>query len=102
MAVPGLGPKRARSLYERQGITSLDQLREAARRHRIRELDGFGEKTEAAILRGAESVQQTGHRVYLAEAKVYAEALLRHLQGAAGLQQVDAAGSYRRRKETIG
>jgi DNA polymerase (family 10) len=102
MTVPGLGPKRARALYEREGITSLDQLREAAVRHRIRELEGFGERTEAAILRGTESVKQAGHRVYLAEAKVYAEALLRHLRTTSGLRRVDVAGSYRRRKETVG
>jgi DNA polymerase (family 10) len=102
VAVPGLGPKRARALYEREGVTSLDQLREAARRHRIRELDGFGETTEANILRGAESVRKSAHRAYLAEAKVYADALLRHLEAAPGLRRAEVAGSYRRRKETVG
>ena len=102
MAVPGLGPKRARALYEKQGINSIDRLREAAERHRIREVDGFGPKTEAAILRGTELIQQSGHRVLLAEAEIFAEALVRHLRAAAGHPRVEVAGSYRRRKETVG
>lgn len=101
MTVPGLGPKRARTLYEKRGISSLEQLRDAARRHQIRELAGFGEKTETAILQNAESVQPD-HRFYLSEAKVYANSLLRHLQDASGLRRLEVAGSYRRQKETVG
>ena len=46
----GLGPKRARRLFDELGIDSLDALREAAEAHRIRDLSGFGEKAEANIL----------------------------------------------------
>jgi DNA polymerase (family 10) len=100
--VPGLGPKRAQVLYQNLGIRSLDKLGQAAREHRIRQVKGFGTKTEENILRGLEHLAQVGRRVYLAEAKVYADALIRHLKGVPGLHQVEIAGSFRRRKETVG
>jgi DNA polymerase (family 10) len=102
LGVPGLGPKRAQVLYRQLGIRSLDKLRRAAEEHRIRQLKGFGTKTEENILRGLEHLAQVGRRVYLAEAKVYADALTRHLKAAPGLRQVEVAGSFRRRQETVG
>jgi DNA polymerase (family 10) len=102
LGVPGLGPKRAQVLYRHLGIRSLDRLRQAAQEHRIRQVKGFGTKTEENILRGLEHLAQIGRRVYLAEAKVYAEALIRHLKAVPGLHQVEVAGSYRRRQETVG
>ena len=102
LGVPGLGPKRAQVLYQHLGIRSLDKLRQAAQEHRIRQVKGFGTKTEENILRGLEHLAQVGRRVYLAEAKVYADALIRHLKAAAGLDQVEVAGSFRRRQETVG
>jgi DNA polymerase (family 10) len=102
VAVPGLGPKRAQILYRQLGIRSLDRLRRAARQLRIREVKGFGAKTEESILRELEDLAQVSQRVYLAEAKVYADALARHLRTTPGLHQVEVAGSFRRRKETVG
>ena len=102
MAVPGLGPKRAKALYDSCGIRSVEQLRDAARRHAIREIKGFGEKSEEQILHGVEQVQSVGQRVYLAEAMIYADALTRHLGAVPGVGRVEVAGSFRRRKETVG
>jgi DNA polymerase (family 10) len=102
LGVPGLGPKRAQLLYRQLGIRSLDKLRQAAQEHRIRQVKGFGTKTEENILRGLEHLAQVGRRVYLAEAKVYADALIRHLKAAPGLYQAEVAGSFRRRQETVG
>jgi DNA polymerase (family 10) len=100
--LPGLGPKRAKIIYDQLQIDSLDQLRQAAQEHRIRELKGFGSKTEEKILQSIEGLAESSRRIYLAEAKVYAEALVRHLKETSGLGQIEVAGSYRRRKETIG
>jgi DNA polymerase (family 10) len=102
LRVPGVGPKRALFLHQQLHITSLDKLRRAAEKHRIRELRGFGAKAEENILKGLEDAQEVGHRAYLAEAKVFAEAVVRHLRQASGIGQVDVAGSFRRRKETVG
>jgi DNA polymerase (family 10) len=102
ITIPGLGPKRAHTLHEKLKIGSLDDLRQAAQKHRIRKLTGFGEKTEEAILRALEGRETTGKRVQLCEAKIYAEAVVRHLKQSPSITQVEVAGSYRRRKETVG
>ena len=52
LRVPGLGPKRAAMLFHELNVTIIDQLREACEQHRVRELKGFGAKSEAAILQG--------------------------------------------------
>lgn len=102
LLVPGLGPKRAQMLYEKLHITSLDKLRQAAEKHRLRKLAGLGVKTEENILQSLAGLEQTSRRMYLAEAKVYAESAVRHLKETPGLGQVEVAGSFRRRKETVG
>ncbi|HXY37601.1 MAG TPA: DNA polymerase/3'-5' exonuclease PolX [Planctomycetaceae bacterium] len=102
LSLPGLGPKRASTLYKNLGIASLDELRKAAESHRIKALKGFGEKTEQAIIKSLQQLKQTGKRILWSEAKVYAEALTNHLRGASGVGQLEVAGSYRRRKETVG
>ena len=102
VAVPGLGPKRAQVLYQQLGIRSLDQLRQAARQHRVRELKGFGQKTEEKILQGLNHLVPAERRVYLAEAKVYADSLTAHLRAAVGVKKICVAGSFRRRQETVG
>jgi DNA polymerase (family 10) len=102
LGVPGLGPKRALTLHQQLRITSLDNLRRAAEKHRIRKLAGFGTKTEEKILQALADLGQTGRRVYLAEAKVYADAVMRHLKETPGLDQIALAGSFRRCKETVG
>src|ERR1700733_12652411 len=58
--LPGLGPKRARRLYEELQIDSLDSLREAATAGRISELKGFGAKAEEALLEAVEAYAQAG------------------------------------------
>jgi DNA polymerase (family 10) len=102
MTIPGLGPKKANVLFKELGIDSPDKLRQAVEEQRVRELKGFGEKTEDNIRKGLEHLKLVGKRVYLAEAKVYADALTRHLQETPGIGQVAAAGSFRRRRETVG
>jgi DNA polymerase (family 10) len=102
LKLPGMGPKRAQTLYQKLRITSLDKLREAAKKHRIRKLAGFGAKTEEKIVQALDGVEESGRRVYLAEAKVYADAIVRHLQTTPRLGQIEVAGSYRRRCETVG
>lgn len=102
MGVPGLGPKRAMTLNRKLGIASLEDLRKAASERRIRKLEGFGAKTEEAILSGLDALGGATRRVLLSEAKPYAEALVARLKEAPGAGAVEAAGSYRRRSETVG
>lgn len=100
--VPGLGPKRAQILHQKLKISSLESLRHAAEGHRIRTIEGFGAKTEEKILQSLDGLEEAGRRVYLAEAKVYADAVVRYLKATPGLDQIEVAGSFRRRLETIG
>jgi DNA polymerase (family 10) len=102
ISIAGLGPKRARTLHEKLKIGSLDDLRHAAKTHRISKLAGFGEKMETAILRALEGRQESAKRFQLVEAKVFADAVVRHLKETRQIAQIEVAGSYRRHKETVG
>jgi len=102
LRVPGLGPKKSLTLFQQLHIDTPEKLRQAAQEHRLRELKGFGAKTEDHILQGLANLDQISRRMYLAEAKVYADAVTRHLQQTSGVRHVTVAGSFRRRKETVG
>ncbi|MDR3632511.1 MAG: DNA polymerase/3'-5' exonuclease PolX [Isosphaeraceae bacterium] len=102
MTVPGLGPKRVRTLNRELNIRTIDQLARAARGGRIRRLAGFGEKTEQNILQALAAKARSGTRLSLAIAAQYAEPLVAYLQATPGVDAVVVAGSYRRCKETVG
>ena len=100
--VPGLGPKRANLLYQNLKIGSLEQLRKAAEKYRIRELVGFGAKTEEKILKGIAFLEQRRGRRPLGTVLGMARDLEARLAGLPGVQRAAVAGSIRRRKEAIG
>lgn len=102
LKLPGLGPKRVKTLYDKLEIKTLGQLKAAARAGRIRELEGFGEKTEAAVLEALEQHAEQAGRFKLAVAAQYAEPLAAYLKQSRNVKQVEIAGSYRRCKETVG
>jgi DNA polymerase (family 10) len=100
--VPGLGPKRVRTLWHDLDIQTPEEAARAARDGRIRALPGFGEKTESNILRAIEAHLSQTRRIKLATAAQYAPALLDWLACARGVVRVEVAGSYRRMCETVG
>src|SRR5207302_7020308 len=109
ISVAGVGPKRALILHQRLRISSIKDLRQAATQHRIRGLAGFGAKSEEKILQALDGRGEApgedhpgSRRVLLAEAKVFADAVVRHLKETPGIGQIEVAGSFRRRKETVG
>jgi DNA polymerase (family 10) len=102
MKVAGLGPKRVKILHDRLGIGNLEALRKAAEEGRVRELSGFGEKTEQKILEELIHVEQRAQRIKSAVAEEVAQALTDWLSKANGVKIVEIAGSYRRRCETVG
>jgi DNA polymerase (family 10) len=102
MTVPGCGPKRAVLLHKKLKVDSIDDLRRAAAKHAIAKLKGFGAKTEENILKALEGLTESSRRMYLADAQAYAEAIVQHLKKCPGVIEIDMAGSYRRRKETVG
>lgn len=102
LRIPGIGPRRVKALYRELGIRTLAQLQKAAQDGRVRSLQGFGEKTERYILDHLKARTGEEKRFQLAVATPYAEALITYLKDSPGVEQVVAAGSYRRAKETIG
>jgi DNA polymerase (family X) len=102
MQLPGLGAKRVRALYEELHVASLAQLARAARDGRIRSLPGFGAKTEARILEAVDAASHKVQRLKLVTAAQYAAALIDWLRKAPQVQEVIAAGSLRRARETVG
>ena len=102
MKISGLGPKRVKALHRNLGISGLKELREAAEKEKIRKLDGFGPKTEQAILEDLERMGGQKERIKLPEAEQRAGPLLAYLKKVNGLREIIVAGSFRRRKETVG
>ena len=100
--IEGLGPKRAKALYRALRIRSLEDLQRAARSGRIREIKGFGAKTEQLIGQRAERVAAAERRIKLADAEDIAGPLVEHLRAVQGVEAVEVAGSYRRRRDTVG
>jgi DNA polymerase (family 10) len=100
--VPGVGPKKAAKIHAELGVSSLAELRAACDAQRVRDLKGFGAKTEEAILKGLAIAETTTVRLRWADADVIVQHLLEHLKGARGIRQLEAAGSYRRGRDTVG
>lgn len=102
LRIPGLGPKKAAVLFHDLGVKSLSELKQVAESGQVAKLKGFGEKTAKSILEGLANLDQAGSRVYLAIAKIEADSIVESLKLVPGVGQVSAAGSMRRRKETVG
>lgn len=100
--VEGVGPKTVGRLYEELGVETLDDLEEAAEAGEIRELSGFGEKTETNILDGIPFAREAHQRELLGMARPYGEAVCTYLEGISAVEQIALAGSIRRWKPTIG
>ena len=102
MKVQGIGPKKAQMLYKKLGIKSVKDLEKAAKKHLIQKLETFKEKTEENILKGIELFKQKKDRTLLGLALPQAREIILRLKKVEGVQGVEAAGSLRRMKETIG
>lgn len=102
LAVEGLGPKIIQRLYKELGVKNLDQLEKAAREHKIRELEGLGEKSEQKILENIEFARRSTSRMLLGYALPLAEELKKKLSQFQAVNRLEIAGSIRRKKETIG
>ncbi|MHB1215951.1 MAG: DNA polymerase/3'-5' exonuclease PolX [Thiobacillus sp.] len=102
MRIEGLGPKRVKTLYEALGIQSLDDLKQAVDAQQVRGLSGFGARTEDKIRQGIERLAGSAARTKLIHAEQIAAPLVAWLKESTGVKDVEVAGSFRRRKETVG
>jgi len=97
-----LGPKRVKTLYDRLDIKGVDDLAAAAKAGKIHDLRGFGPKMEARLLDALAHHVKEEPRLLLASVEAVAQDLVQRLGRARGVGKVIVAGSYRRRKETVG
>jgi DNA polymerase (family 10) len=97
-----LGPKRVKTLYDQLGIKSLGDLAAAAKAGKIHDLRGFGPNMEQRLLDALAHHVKEEPRLLLAAVESVAQDLVEHLSRATGVGKVVVAGSYRRRKETVG
>ncbi|MGZ5234653.1 MAG: helix-hairpin-helix domain-containing protein, partial [Burkholderiales bacterium] len=102
LTLPGLGPKRVKLLHDRLRVKTLADLERAVKSGRVHEVPGFGEKTEHHILEALAARSGESRRFKLSTAMQYANPLVAHLKRVRGVREATAAGSLRRRRETVG
>ncbi|MFT3709389.1 MAG: DNA polymerase/3'-5' exonuclease PolX [Archangium sp.] len=104
MTVQDLGPKKAKALWENLQVGSIDELEKACQLHQVRDLKGFGQKTEEKLLAGIAVARRTmsaGGRKRLGDVQEQAEALLEYIKKGPGVLRASLGGSVRRQKETV-
>ena len=100
-AVEGVGPKKAKALYEKLGIRNLKELEKAAKASKIAPLFGVDEKTEKNILEGIEFLKRDKGRFLLGEILPIAKEIQARIKRLKEVEEISPAGSVRRMKETI-
>jgi DNA polymerase (family 10) len=102
LEIPGIGPRTVKQLHDELGIETLDDLRRAAESGSLRGLKGMSDKTEQGVLAGIAALESRQERMRLGQAEAIVETLMAELADVPGLLSIQAAGSFRRRRETIG
>jgi len=102
MHIPGVGPKTVKQLHEQLGIESLEDLKRAAEAGTLRDLRGMSSRTEHLVLEGIARLEANPRRLLLNRAEASIVGIAAALEALPGVRSVVPAGSFRRRKETIG
>ena len=102
MSIEGIGARKAIVLYDKLGVKNLKDLERAVKEHRIKDLEGFGEKSEELIKKGIEMGSQSKGRMLLGDALPVAERMRDQLIKSGLADDVIIAGSARRMRETVG
>lgn len=102
LQVPGLGPRKAHQIYFELNITGIDELKKAIEGHKLRQLDGFGPKSEEKLKEGIEQYKKFHQRLLLSEAYPLAQQVVDYLKESSQIENIEMSGSLRRMKETIG
>ncbi len=102
LKVSGVGPKKAALLYKELGVASIAELEKAAKGHKLHDLPGLGEKTEQNIVKAIAGLRAVSGRFNLPVALAHAENFKTHLKKVPGVSAVEAAGSLRRWKDSVG
>jgi DNA polymerase (family 10) len=102
LRIPGFGPKRAKLVYDKLKIDTIEKLEAACKAGKIAALPGFGEKSQQKILEGIALARQFGSRHHYHKAYAAAQPILEALRALQGVIRCSIAGSLRRHRETIG
>jgi DNA polymerase (family 10) len=103
LKVQSLGPKKVKVLWSAFQAATIDEVERLARAQKLRDLPGFGEKTEQNILRSIEVLKKSAGRFHIHVVDAQAEKLLAHIRAyGKPVESVHPAGSLRRGRETIG
>jgi DNA polymerase (family 10) len=102
LEIPGVGPRTVKQLHEELGIETLEDLRRAAETGTLRSLKGMSQRTEEQVLAGITALETRQERMRLGQAEAIVETLLAELSDVPGVRSLQPAGSFRRRRETIG
>lgn len=102
LMLQGVGPKKIKKLHDKLKVENLHDLEKAAKAHKIKDLSGFGEKTEEHILKEIKKWKSVEKRFNLADVEDIANELISYLEKSPNTKKAVVAGSYRRRKETVG
>ena len=102
LRIPGLGPRSVRQIWTELGIVSIADLRQAAEAGRLRSLRGMSARTEQLILEGIDRLDAAPQRLLLHQAEATIDGLIQALSDTPGLASIEPAGSFRRRRESIG
>src|SRR5262245_2776383 len=102
MHLPGVGPKTVQQLHEQLGIESLEDLKRAAEAGTLRDVRGMSARTEQLVLEGIARIEANPRRMLLNRAEATIEGIAMALEALPGVRSVEHAGSFRRKKETIG
>ena len=102
LRIPGLGPKTVRQVYGELGIETMEDLRQAAEAGTLQTLKGLSAKTEALILEGIDRLETQPQRLLLHRAAELVDGIIEAIADTPGVTEIEPAGSFRRRKETIG
>lgn len=100
--IQGMGAKRAYKLYKMLGVRNMKDLVKALEKHKIRELEGFGEQSEDQIRKGIEFLAKSGGRMLLGTALPEAETIREKLMKSGLVEKAIIGGSTRRMRETVG
>ena len=98
----GLGAKKIKALHDQLGVDSLADLEKVCQEGKVAELAGFGAKTQGNIVKAIADHRKHAGRFRINVVAELAEELLSDLRAHEAVGQLESAGSFRRRKETIG
>jgi len=101
LKISGLGVKKVKTVWRKLGVASIGELEYACNENRLKELDGFGAKSQEKILKGIGTLRKFAGKRLLPDALTAADSILDHIKKEKSVIRVELAGAVRRRNEVV-